>query len=49
MDFPSLASNFDVYITNFNMNSVLPKLPEVRNTKAKNFSFKTNLCKLLFD
>ena len=37
MDFPSLASNFDVYITNFNMNSVLPKLPEVRNTKAKNF------------
>ena len=37
MDFPSLASNFDGYITNFNMNSVLPKLPEVRNTKAKNF------------
>jgi len=37
MDFPSLASNFDTYITNFNMSSVLPKLPEIRNSKAKNF------------
>ena len=37
MDFPSLASKFDIYITNFDMNSVLPKLPELNNAKAKNF------------